>query len=192
MSMIGKAKGCFIAFVLGTLALLFSCSNNIENRYAHERAFLRFSPVTGVVPLNNAVNGLGEFCTIRIGTNQFIFRSAGGQEVTYPITAEIKAYGQPECVVGFVVGKSTIPDMKLQYPLLAYDLVCPNCYEQSLITKALTLETDEKLTCSRCHRSYNLKDDGNICQGDAGKPLYRYRTISYNPNINGGTLVIIN
>ena len=90
------------------------------------------------------------------------------------------------------MGKSSIPDMNLQYPLVAYDLACPNCYEQSLITRPLILEADEKLTCSRCHRSYNLKDDGNICQGDAGEPLKRYRTVGYNPNVNGGILYIAN
>lgn len=190
--MIGKSRSLVGALIAMGMLLLSSCANDIENRYAHERAFLKFSPVTGVAPLNSAVNSQGEFCTIRMGTNQFIFCGTNGKEVPFPITAEIKAYGQPECIVGFVVGKSSIPDMNLQYPLVAYDLACPNCYEQSLITRALILEADEKLTCSRCHRSYNLKDDGNICQGDAGEPLKRYRTVGYNPNVNGGILYIAN
>lgn len=187
-------KKIFAHFVLSLclLVLLQSCSSDVSNRYAHERAFLKFAPVTGVASLNSAVNSMGVFCTIRLGTNSFIFQAADGKETSYPYTSEIQAYGQPECIAGFIVGKSSIPDMNLQYPLLAYDLACPNCYEKSLITKILTLSSDEKLTCSRCHRSYNLKDDGNICQGDAGTPLKRYRTINYSPNINGGLLIILN
>lgn len=177
----------FLLFGLG------ACSDDVNNRYAHERAFLKFAPVTGVPMLSTAVNSLGTFCTIQLGTSGFIFRNAQGQtSPPYPYTAEIQSYGQPECIAGFVVGKSSIPDMNLQYPLVAYELACPNCYEKALITKPLTLSAGELLTCSRCNRVYDLKNDGNISKGDEGVPLYRYRTVSYAENVSGGVLIIVN
>lgn len=185
----------FFSFGLTSLLLLgtCACTDDVNDRYAHERAFLKFAPVTGVPMLLTAVNSLGSFCTIQLGTNGFIFRNANGQtSSSYPYTAEIQSYGQPECIAGFVVGKSSIPDMNLQYTLEAYELACPNCYEKALITKPLTLSSGELLTCSRCNRTYDLKNDGNICKGDAGVPLYRYRTVSYAENTNGGMLIIIN
>lgn len=177
--------------IISVLLLFTACSDDVSDEYAHERAFLKFAPVTGVVPLNNAVNSMGQFCTITLGTNTFQFRSGEGATATYPYTVEIKSYGQPECVAGFVIGKSSQPDMNLQYPVLAYDLVCPNCYAESLITRALTLKGEE-LTCSRCHRVYDLTNRGVIKQGATGKPLLRYRTCTYNPNLQGGLLVVIN
>lgn len=173
------------------LTLLTACTNSADDEYAHERAFLKFAPVTGVVPLNNAVNSMGQFCTITLGANAFQFRSGEGATATYPYTAEIKSYGQPECISGFVIGKSSLPDMNLQYPVLAYDLVCPNCYAESLITRALTLKGEE-LSCSRCHRVYDLTNRGIVKQGQAGKSLMRYRTCTYNPNLQGGLLVVMN
>lgn len=184
----------FSGLCMASLLTLFasSCSDDVTDRYAHERAFLQFAPVTGVPVLNDAVNSLGTFCTIQLGTNSFRFSSVKVKDYPYPYTAEIQSYGQPECLAGFVVGKSSIPDMNLNYPLVAYDLACPNCYETSLITKPLTLSAGELLTCSRCNRTYDLKNDGNISKGDAGIALYRYRTVSYAESVKGGMLTILN
>lgn len=177
--------------VISALLLFVACSDDVSDEYAHERAFLKFAPVTGVVPLNNAVNSMGHFCTITMGTNAFQFRSSEGTTATYPYTDEIRLYGHPECISGFVIGKSLQPDMNLQYPVLAYDLVCPNCYVESLKTRALTLK-GEKLTCSLCQRVYDLTNRGIIKSGRAGKSLLRYRTCIYNPNLQGGLLVVMN
>ena len=184
-------KRLFPLLLITLLLTLPSCSNDVSDEYAHERAFLKFAPVTGVVPLYNAVNNTGMFCAISLGTNTFQFRGSDGKTATYPYSAEIKSYGQPEFVAGLVVGISSLPDMNMRYPVVAYDLVCPNCYEQSLITRSLTLK-GEQLTCSRCHRTYDLTNRGIISQGEAGKSLYRYRTASYAPGINGGLLVVMN
>lgn len=177
--------------VISALLLFVACSDDVSDEYAHERAFLKFAPVTGVVPLNNAVNSMGQFCAITKGTNTFQFRGSEGTTATYPYTDEIRSYGQPECVSGFVIGKSLQPDMNLQYPVLAYDLVCPNCYAESLITRALTLKGEE-LICGRCQRVYDLTNRGIIKSGRAGKSLLRYRTCTYKPNLQGGLLVVMN
>ena len=177
--------------VISALLLFIACSDDVSDEYAHERAFLKFAPVTGVVPLNNAVNSIGQFCTITKGTNTFQFRGSEGTTATYPYTDEIRLYGQPEYISGFVIGKSLQPDMNLQYPVLAYALVCPNCYAELLITRALTLK-GEKLICGRCQRVYDLTNRGIVKSGRPGKSLLRYRTCIYNPNLQGGLLVVMN
>lgn len=53
--------------VISALLLFVACSDDVSDEYAHERAFLKFAPVTGVVPLNNAVNSMGHFCAITMG-----------------------------------------------------------------------------------------------------------------------------
>lgn len=184
----------FLSFLFLILIALVSCTTDSDSDlYAHERAFLKFSPVTGVIPLYTAVQNNGHFCTIRIGTNSFIFQGSNDKTPTppYPISAEIKGYGTPECIAGFVVGRSSQPDMNMQYPLVAYDLACPNCYEQALITRNLSLNAKEELTCSRCHRVYDLTNGGLVKQGDKGCRLKRYRNVGYSEN-QGGLLVIMN
>lgn len=179
------------ALLVLLLSLLFlSCGDESTDRYAHIRAFLKFRPVTGVVPLYTAVNSTGMFCTITLGTGTFQFRGSDGQQAIYPYSAEIKSYGQPECVAGFVVGKPSVPDMNLQYPLLAYDLVCPNCYEQSNISRSLILGANQTLTCPRCQRVYDLNNGGVITQGTEGKSLYQYRTCTYSSATD--VLVVMN
>lgn len=183
----------FFSFLFLILIALVSCTTDSDSDlYAHERAFLKFSPVTGVIPLYTAVQNSGHFCTIRIGTNSFIFQGSNDKTTTsYPISAEIKGYGTPECIAGFVVGRSSQPDINMQYPLVAYDLACPNCYEQALITRNLSLNAKEELTCSRCHRVYDLTNGGLVKQGDKGCRLKRYRNVGYSEN-QGGLLVIMN
>ena len=180
-----------IPLLLAALMSCASCTDSVSDEYSHERAYLRFCPVTGVPVLNTAVTSLGNFCTIRLGTHSFLFKSSDGRTDDYPYTAETTNYHKPECVAGFVVGKSSLPDLKMQYPLVAYDLVCPNCYEQSLIIRSLTL-SGEELTCTRCQRVYDLTNRGCIKQGEPGASLKRYRTAIYNANESGGLLLIMN
>lgn len=181
----------FIFTLIAMCLLLTSCNDSITDEYAHERAFLKFAPVTGVIPLYNALNNTGMFCTISLGTSTFNFRGSDGKTATYPYSAEIKAYGQPEFVAGLVVGRSSLPNMNMQYPIVAYDLVCPNCYEQSLFMRSLTLKGEE-LSCSHCHRVYDLTQQGIIKSGEVGKSLYRYRTATYRSDISGGLLIVLN
>ncbi len=181
-----------LLLLLFPLLTLSSCSNEANDTYAHERAFLKFAPVSGVIPLLTAVQNNGLFCSIRLGTNTFEFRCSDGSTATYPYTADIKNYGQPQCVSGFVVGHSSLPDLNMNYPLLAYDLVCPNCYEQSLITPTLSFSGQEELSCSRCKRTYDLQQNGIVKSGEAGRSLLRYRGVTFSEATSGGILVIMN
>lgn len=182
----------FLLLLLLPLLTLCACSDDANDTYSRERAFLKFAPVSGVIPLYTAVNNNGLFCSIRLGTNTFEFHCSDGSSATYPYTADIKAYGQPQCVSGFVVGHSSLPDLNMNYPLLAYDLVCPNCYEESLITPTLTFSGQEELLCSRCKRTYDLQQNGMVKSGEAGRSLLRYRNVTYSEATSGGILVILN
>lgn len=161
------------ALLLTTVALT-GCTGDVDDYYSHEAAFLRFTPVTGVAPLYTALNSTGMFCTIRLGGSHFYFTGSDGNTQNYPMTAIVDSYGSPVCISGFVVGISSIPDINMQTSPAAYDLVCPTCYEESLIQRTLTFSDSEALKCTRCGRVYDLSNGGIIKEGDEGTSLYRY------------------
>lgn len=157
--------------LLSTLSLQ-GCSG--DDLYAHERAFLRVQPVSAVAPLYHALSAPGEWCLITIGSKQYHFVNAAGHTAQLDFTALIN-YGTPECVAGFVVGTPSVPDMNMQTTPQAYDLVCPNCYEENLLQRALTFSQPEVLVCGRCHRTYDLSNQGIENSGKGGSRLYHYR-----------------
>lgn len=173
--------------LLSVLLVCTSCSNEADDAYAHERAFLKFPYANDVAPLFTALNNSGQWCCIELGTSGFVFKTFT-QSGSYPYTSEIKNYGQPQCVAGFVVGKSSLPDMNMQYPVMAYDLVCPVCYSQRLITRKLTLSAPEQLTCTKCKHTFDLSNSGLSSDGNR---LLRYRTALYSPS-GSGMLVVMN
>ncbi len=186
-----KRKYLALPLALILAAITAGCSDdNASNTYSSDHAFLKFRPVTAVPLLYTACNSLGEFVAISIGTNTFNFTTAAGKSSSYPFTAEIKNYGQPECVSGFIVGKSTQPDMSLQYPLLCYELACPNCYQESYVQSQLRFSATEELTCQRCKRTYSLQNQGIVTSGSEGRPLLQYRTVAY--NATNDILVVMN
>lgn len=171
------------------LSLVNSCADDVEDLYAHHRAFLRFTPVTAVHPLYTALQNPGMFCQITIAPKHFLFQNAQGQKASYPMTA-LEAYGRPECIAGFVVGTPSIPDMNMQTLPVAYDLVCPTCYESSgSIQRSLhfVAKRGEELTCDRCHCVYDLSNGGLLKEGEGCPKLYRYR-LTY----AGDVLVVMN
>lgn len=166
--------------LLGVGCGLTGCDDE-EDLYAHERAFFRFTPVTGVAPLLTALNNPGRFCRITIGTSTFDFLDAEGRSQSYPQTALI-AYGKPECIGGFVVGTASLPDLDMQYRPVAYELACPNCYEDNMLQIATSFKGLEALRCHRCHRVYDLANGGIVTEDKddptaptTGRRLYRYR-----------------
>ena len=173
--------------LLSVLLVCTSCSNEADDAYAHERAFLKFPYANDVAPLFTALNNNGQWCCIELGTSGFIFKTFT-QSGSYPYTSEIKNYGQPQCVAGFVVGKSSLPDMNMRYPVMAYDLACPVCYSQHLITRKLTLSAPEQLTCTKCKHTFDLSNSGLSSDGNR---LLRYRTALYSPS-GSGMLVVMN
>lgn len=158
---------------------LSGCSSEVEDYYAHERAFLRFTPVTAIHPLYTALSNPGMFCQVTISTATYDFAGADGTKASYPLTA-LEAYGKPECVAGFVVGTPSVYDLNMQQKPVAYDLVCPSCYEENMIQRSLSFSGSEEMSCPRCKRVYDLTN-GLLKKGEGGvKQLYRYR-ITYAP-----------
>ena len=69
----------------------------------------------------------------------------------------------------------------------AYDAQCPNCYkEYNMPRYMLSLNSDGTAYCSKCKRTYSLKNGGVT---DNGNKLLRYRATSTGPN---GILAINN
>lgn len=128
------------------LASVAGCSSDVEDYYAHERAFLRFTPVTAIHPLYTALNNPGMFCQITIGTRTYEFKGTDGTTGSYPLTA-LENYGKPECIAGFVVGIPSTYDMNMQQRPVAYDLACPTCYEENMLQRSLSFSGPEELTC---------------------------------------------
>lgn len=165
--------------------LLASCADTTEGLYARQRAFLRFTPVSAVAPLQTALRNPGMWCTVTVGTKAYAFRGNDGHTASYPFTAS-DAYGRPESVAGFILGTPSVPDLNGQLLPQAYDLVCPVCYENDAVQRSLTFGTAaETMTCPRCGRIYSLSNNGIEISGKGGSRLYRY------PLTYSGDLVVV-
>ncbi len=167
---------------------LCSCADNIESLYSKWRAFFQYRNAITTPPLNTALNNPGMFCTITFPNGNYQFKGANGQIHT-AIPTEVAQYGRPECISGFIVGTPSIPDLITGNAIVAYDLACPNCYENNAINKSLNFTTPTTMTCPRCSTAYDLNNSGHATN-DTGV-LYRYR-IEYAPAQYGGTVVIRN
>ena len=166
-----------------------SCSDDAEQAYAHIPAFFRFTPVSSAQPLNGALNNPGEFCKITIDARSFVFTDRAGHSIAKPRTA-LDAYGQPECIIGFVVGTPSTPNMNMQFQPLAFELACPACYENNM--KSITMHFDKSnvnaMKCPRCQRVYDMSLQGAVIAGEPGPRMYWYRWLIY----NNDTMIIRN
>lgn len=185
----------FITGLSGALLLTACGADDVDSLYANIRAYYRFNAVTAATPLYTAVNNPGQFCTItfsgKSGAYTYTFTSPDGQTATYPETA-VSGYTPPECICGFVVGTSAIPDLSTGESLVAYDLVCPNCYEDNVLNLRLSFTGTRQLKCASsrgCGRVYDLDNSGCVSSGESGRALFRYH-VAYSSTNN--TLLIQN
>lgn len=155
--------------------MLSACDSDTTGRYANLRAFFRFSPVSSAPVLQQALYNPGTYCKITFTSQYYIFTNAQGQTSQANRTAQ-DAYGRPVYVSGFVVGLSSMTDRNGQFLLQAFDLVCPNCYVDAAIQRSLDFSSSdsEMLVCSRCQRTYNLRNEGIVSSGSQGRPLFLY------------------
>ena len=138
--------------------------------------------------LYTACNSMGEFCSITTNGKQFIFKGSSKEPSYVNLTALNGYSGFYLGLSGLIVGLPNIPEIgKTESQVVCFDLACSNCYEVYNITKPLALHNDGTATCASCKRPYNLNNTGFISNGEAGRPLYRYR-VSYVNN----TLVVSN
>ena len=178
-----------LALMLGAMAALLACGEESTSRFSHHRAFLRFSPVAAAPVLSAAVHGVGEWCAITYDASHYVFTNAAQRTSRYPRTA-LDAYGTPTSIAGFVVGTSALPDLSGRQTVVAFDLVCPSCYQGAYVERRLSWNpsTPGTLVCGRCQRHYDLNNGGivSVTKGD-GQPnvgFFRYlATYSANSDV---------
>ncbi len=159
--------------------LLAACdADTVESKFSKLRAAFSLSPVNTIAPLNQALTSFGDFCTITADMNHYYFSTLrNSQQVNRDAYAAYKTF---ICIGGFIVGKASQTDLDTNdYPLLCYDLCCPNCWRDDDIAKNMKLEEGGRASCSRCHRTYDLNNNGLIVSGNKGRKLERYR-MTYN------------
>ena len=178
-----------LTLLLGVTATLLACGEESTSRFSHHRAFLRFSPVAAAPVLSAAVHGVGEWCAITYDASHYVFTNAAQRTSRYPRTA-LDAYGTPTSIAGFVVGTPALPDLSGRQTVVAFDLVCPSCYQGAYVERRLSWNpsTPGTLVCGRCQRHYDLNNGGivSVTKGD-GQPnvgLFRYlATYSANSDV---------
>ncbi|MEG1581008.1 MAG: hypothetical protein RR386_07090 [Bacteroidaceae bacterium] len=176
----------FFLFVC-LMAGFTSCSDEIQNTYSRSRASFLFKPTTAAAPLQAALNSYGEYCDIRYDASKYYFTSLNAS-YTYTRSAVDIRNQTISMSNGFIVGRSSLTDMGSdKQPIVCYDRVCPNCFRESYITRALTLKEGGLAFCSRCTRTYDLNNLGIISSDTTGVKLERY-SIAYGNN----TLAISN
>lgn len=172
--------------LLVAAALLAACDGDtVESQYSKLRASFSYSPVNTIAPLTQALGSYGEFCTITADASHYYFATlTNSAQVNRDAVA---AYRTFICIGGFIVGRSSQTDIgTANYPLLCYDLACPNCYREDFY-KNLRLQNGGTAVCQRCGRTYDLNNGGVIVSGNKGRKLERYR-ISY----DGTSIMVAN
>jgi len=157
--------------------MISSCSDDaiVSNKYCSLPARFSYNPVSAVSQLYAACNSMGEWSTIRAVNNQFVFGNLTG-ETPVNRTAVQNYSGFYMGLCGFIVGLPNIPELgAVTSVITCYDLACSNCYKEAGVTKRLTLQSGGRAFCSKCQRTYDLNNIGQVSTGDAGINLYRYR-----------------
>lgn len=174
-------KRCRIYLLAGIVGMLCGCTGEVENLFSTDPAYLRVSPVTAVEPLRVALTSPGEFCTITIEPTRYVFTRPNGSSAPLNRTDE-ETYGRPVYRAGFLVGTPSLPDEKTgQFYYVCYELACPDCYTNRMLTKAMKLQEGEIVACPECGRSYSLLYGGSQIGGEKGKRLMKRYNCTYTP-----------
>ena len=190
-------RGIMAMTALATAAAgLVSCTDDADALYAGYRAFFRYTHTVTTPPLNAALGNPGTFCTVEFPARGYHFRQVGGSSQDYNYTpSAADNYGTPEFIAGFIIGTPAYPDMSGLTLPVAFDLVCPNCFEQTSIQRSLSAKSTTEMKCNRCGRVYDLNNGGIVSssteQNPGGRALFRYR-MTYSKSAGGGTLIIQN
>ena len=178
-----KLRRLFAAITL--LLVSTACSQgDVENLYSKYKAYFLYEKVLTADPLQKSLTGLGEYCTIQSDGRNIYFNSLTNS-YSDPVTSS-DLYKKWVWINGLIIGHSNNPDMITgEMSIYCYDLVCPNCYEDSNISRSLTLQEFGKVHCGRCQRTYNLNDNGS-CE-ERGTKLFQYRVF-----YNGSNTLLVN
>lgn len=165
------------------LAALCGCKgdDDAHSTFCNMPARLMVQNTLQAPALHNALNNMGEFCTVTTTKDgkRFAFKGSGKETSYINITADNDYSGFFLGLSGLIVGLPNIPEMGKDVPsVVCFDLACSNCYEAYTITKPLAMQDGGYGKCASCGRTYNLNDNGIVASGPAGRNLYRYR-VSY-------------
>lgn len=176
-------KICKLLIGIGVVLLSASCADNqydnscylifdnSTNNNSKVAAAMTISSNVFVTFSKKSINGKPYF---HIESNQ-----GGTDDVAFTYQDQQRGYifGKNNgVIVGFGI---------LDNQFKAYDLLCPNCYNESKY-KNLTVNSNGQTYCSNCKRYYDLST-GLVASGEGGKAMIQYRASSSGPN---GTLVI--
>lgn len=164
-------------FLAIALLLAVSCHDEaVSNKYCSLPAQFSFSPVNSISQLYTSCESQGEWCSIILSGSRFYFTKANGSQGMANQTALAGYTGFYMGLAGFLVGLPNMPEVGSDMPIVTcYDLACRNCYDQYTVARRLELLEAGRVYCGRCQRTYDLNNMGQVSQGSAGQPLYRYR-----------------
>ena len=174
-----KEFRCYIKSAITAVVALFSylvvgCSEDAETAFARHDAFLRVPNVSTLHPLHSALNSPGVFCQITFTATHYQYLNNYGRYAEMPRTA-LDAYGAPRYISGFIVGT---PNAVLNHAgttqPMAFDLVCPSCFNKALIQRKLSISDTGKAFCSRCETTYNLNIGGYPESGPGQDKMLQY------------------
>ena len=164
------------------LSSIGSCTQDIDYYYARYGARFQYRNVLNTIPLRNALNQLGMYCTIVSKSNEYVFTDSEGNTQPVP-KSYVESLAKPIFIAGLIVGYTASTDIKGQHIRVAHDLACPNCYEKTSIRRSLSIGSNHTATCGRCGCAYDL-ETGNITKGDTDiRRLFTYH-ITYSDNSN--------
>ena len=154
------------------LALAFVSCGKMESEYSKNPCYVNVdNSIHNDATLNTAINSNapGIFCQISESANckYFVFKNNQGLSSQSLMNAsEIKQSMIFGFHNGIIVGFGNIRDLSDKYPFYAYDLQCPNCYNDNAIParpRPLTITSDGLAKCSNCGNIYNMNNGGNYC-----------------------------
>lgn len=185
---IGRGWGMNFSLFIFLLSFILSCEKADNRYYTGARVNFTYTYTNTIPELNAALGSMGEFCTIRMDGQNFIF-SGLKTSTTRPMTAADTRVHPALGLAGLIVGLPNMPEVGSDVSrVVAFDLACP-CYEDFDFPRNLQLQAGGYAYCSRCQRTYNLNSEGIVSNGSSGRALYRYR-ITY--NAFGNTVSISN
>lgn len=167
-----------LAGATGLCTALTGCTDTVEDLYSREvKAYFYFSPVTAAFPLEAAVTSPGMWTTVEaVSERTYRFVSNDGRNSAQATSnPQNGSYSQPfECVMGFIVGTPSVPDLQMNFVPMAFDLACPTCFHGSPSKNhrlRFTGAGKEQVNCSFCGETFDLTQNG---AGDQGNRLLRY------------------
>lgn len=170
------------------LAGLTSCGDS-ENEYTTKTCYFIFdnsihTDATLAAAMNPSAPGI--FCqvtmAVRSGATYYDFVNNAGvssskiQNAVDTRRTLILGYNN-----GIIVGYGAL---EIPAPFYAYDRECPNCFDPSALpmkSYPLSMTSNGIATCGKCHRQYDMNNNGFITDGEKGKRLTRYRATTTGP-----------